>query len=430
MTFGMCRPVIVLPTAAERWRHDHLKRALAHELAHIDRADWFVQCCARVISAAYWFHPMIWALYRRLRLDAEHACDDVVIQRADAVAYAHQLITVAEQLTAAIPATSVSMAGQHDLVVRVSAVLDSSRPHGRAGHIATTTVIGAALLLLFSLGPFSVAGVAQTSSTKIETAPLTRQWPSFDVASIKSNASGDLRGSMRMLPGGHIEARNRTARLLVQNAYHLQDFQVVGGPAWFQEARFDISAKSAGDVPRIELELMMRRLLTERFKLSAHVETRTLPTYVLRLARPDGRLGPAIHAATNECVAAKRGAAPPPPPGANSANEPSFCGFRVYEGKMLAGGVDVPSLAEELTGYAHRPIIDETGLNGVFDFTLDWTPDGGGNTPGPAPQSADNNTTLPSFFTALREQLGLKLEPAKGPIEVLVIDRIEKPTED
>jgi uncharacterized protein (TIGR03435 family) len=234
----------------------------------------------------------------------------------------------------------------------------------------------------------ALAALAQAPSP----APRT-----FEAASIKANTSGERRTSMRFLPGGRIEGVNRTLKLLIQVAYDVRPFQILGGPDWLGTARFDISATANADVSSAELRAVLRSLLAERFKLRVHHDTRDVPIYALHIVRPDGRPGPGLK------------------PAAEGSR-----GFREREGSLGTDKTTMTELVKELTGYAGRPIVDRTGLRGDWQLTLNWTPDG--------VDAADPD--LPSIFTAVREQLGLRLEATRGPAEMLVIDGAEKPTED
>jgi uncharacterized protein (TIGR03435 family) len=238
----------------------------------------------------------------------------------------------------------------------------------------------------------------------------------FEAASIKLNRSGEARTSMRILPGGHIEARNRTLHLLIQSAFALQGFQIIGGPKWLTSTRFDITTRG-GDrqITQHDVRVMLQTLLADRFKLIAQHETREFSVYALRPNRADGRLGPSMRRDADCFVG--RGAPPPPPQPGDS--RPMVCGFTESAGDLTARGVDMAALAIELTEYTDRPVVDQTGLKGTFNLSLKWSPDA---------SAADAN--LPSIFTAVREQLGLKLEGMKGPVDVLVIDRVEMPSED
>jgi uncharacterized protein (TIGR03435 family) len=267
--------------------------------------------------------------------------------------------------------------------------------------------------------------------------------PAFEVASIKANTSGERRVGIGIQPGGRFTATNVPLRVLIRNAYQVQDTQLVGGPDWIDSARFDIAAKAEGDVPPTPpggppgpMQLMLRTLLVERFKLAVHHETRELPVYALVFARSDGKLGPQLHPASVDCEALRatgrdRGAPPPfPQPG-----ERPTCGMRLGPGQMAGGGYPLSQLATTLSSFVQRVVVDRTGLAGNFDFDLTWSPDQfqGGGPLGPLPGSerpVGSDSSAPSIFTALEEQLGLKLASQKGPVDVLVIDRVERPTED
>ena len=262
----------------------------------------------------------------------------------------------------------------------------------------------------------------------------------FEVASVKPNKSGTPNVQIGVQPGGRFTATNVPLRQLIIFAYQLQNFQLIDAPEWTRNERFDILAKAEGDVPATPLgtvgpiQLMMRSLLAERFGLKVHNETRELPIYELRLAREDGKLGAQMQPSTVDCAAqrggARRGGGPPAPP---APGERPTCGMFGGFGTIRAGGIELSLLARNLAGVVGRVIIDRTGLTGRFDFDLTFTPDQftqiAPPPPGvPQPPPADPNG--PSLFTALQEQLGLKLEPARGPVEVLVVDSVSQPTPD
>ena len=222
--------------------------------------------------------------------------------------------------------------------------------------------------------------------------------------------------------------RNNTLRNIVRNTYGLQNFQIVGGPDWFDSDRFDIVAKAADDAPPERMLLMVRTLLADRFKLAVHTETREIPIYALVMARSDGRPGPQLRAAAVDCaalLAAARAGGPPPPRA--PAGERPICGMQTAPGRMMAGGYALPDVARNLSNFAGRMVVDKTGLTGLFDLDVTWTPDQ--MPPGPLPPGAPAiDPNGPSIFTALQEQLGLKLDSQRGPVDVLVIDHAEQPT--
>lgn len=244
--------------------------------------------------------------------------------------------------------------------------------------------------------------------------------PAFEVVSVRRNLSGDPNSSMRPQPGGGVQITNNTLRNIVRNVYRVEDFLIVGGPPWLATDRFDIVA--TGDNQNVAVEVLMeraKRLLADRFQLAAHRETREMPIYALVAARADRRIGPQLRASSIDCRPTTTGAARPTPvsPPGLPAGEQPLCGLRRRPGfvAMAGGGLEEFSLG--LAGMVGRPIVDETGLSGLFDLTLLWEADLAGG------QGV-------SLFAAIQEQLGLRLEPQRGPIDVLVIDRAEPPTEN
>jgi uncharacterized protein (TIGR03435 family) len=286
--------------------------------------------------------------------------------------------------------------------------------------------------------------------------------PAFDVVSVKRNTSG---GPMRQRnTPGNIAMFNVPVRQLVRMAYQLQDFQIAGVPDWANTDRFDIEARfepappAPGPPPQTpRMLLMLRTLLQDRFWLVARLETREMPILVLRTVRSDGRLGPQLKPAAVDCAAleaAARGRGPggpppggraggppldgrgaPPPPGTPfSLGERPACGDRMGFGQLLAGGMPISRLATQiLSQLTGRVVVDRTGLTGGFDVDLKWTPTPDQLPPGPPPPGVEPpsiDPNGPSLFAALQEQLGLKLDTERGPVEVLVIERLQQPTEN
>jgi len=255
-------------------------------------------------------------------------------------------------------------------------------------------------------------------------APASRP-PTFEVASIKVNTSGTLRTSTYGLqPGGRYTVVNWTIRGLLQQAFHVQDFQLVGGPDWLDKDRFDVTAKADRQFTSAQVPAMLQALLRDRLQLRVHTEVRNLSLYTLALDRRDRKLGPRMHASGVDCGAQLASGVPPPPP-ENGKVPP--CGMETRGGRhLIANGVTMPQLANLLSFPTHATVVDHTELTGSFDIDLEWTPD-------QALPGAEGLTPAPdaiSIFTAIKEQLGLKLEPHKGPVDVTVIDHIEKPTPD
>ena len=260
--------------------------------------------------------------------------------------------------------------------------------------------------------------------------------PTFEVASVKQNTSGDGSMLIQLPPGNRLTITNMPLRALVTMAYQLQEFQLVGGPSWMSD-RFDVVAKVAGEPTTIVLGeqpraiLALRTLLEERFKLKLHKETRELDVYSLVVVKP-GITGPDLKPSSTDCVAlanARRGGPPPGPPTPPGPNDPFPCGLMGAPGFIRMGGMPISQITQMLTNQTGRMVLDRTNLSGSWDFTLKYAFEQRGGQPLPSGVPAPD-PDAPSLFTALQEQLGLKLESVKAPVDVTVIDSIEHATND
>jgi uncharacterized protein (TIGR03435 family) len=263
-------------------------------------------------------------------------------------------------------------------------------------------------------------GVAVLSTSLFAQTPAN---PSFEVVSIKPNNSGANSSSVDTQLTGRLIFTNETLRVVIQRAYQIQAFQLVGAPDWTGTARFDINAKApdgvrflpaAGGAPPVHL-LMLRSLLADRFKLRAHTEQREMQAHRLVMARPDRRLGPQLSPTDRDCAAV---AAAGKPTGVPQPGERLTCGLIANDGRIAGGARSMAQFATQLSRLLNRVITDDTKLTGNYDFTLDFSTD------------AVPNIDLPSAETALQEQLGLKIESQRVPVEVLVIDHVERPTDN
>jgi uncharacterized protein (TIGR03435 family) len=265
--------------------------------------------------------------------------------------------------------------------------------------------LAAVALTASLLGQSSTEPQAQSSTE--HQAPLT-----FDVVSVKPNTSGETGGTSRAQPGRY-QGINVTLFRVITLAYRpVQEF--AGGPDWIKTAHFDIEARSDRSPTPDQMLEMLRTMLADRFTLVVHNERKESPVYALTLARRDGRLGPRLKRAEAEC-------APPDSGPAQSSQARPRCGFRLGNGALSGEGATMARLASELS-FVDRQVIDRTGLAGAFDIDLEWTPDSPGAAPSP--------DAGPSIFTAIQEQLGLRLEPATAPLDIIVIDSAERPTEN
>ena len=164
MTCGVWHPAVVVPAEAENWGEGDLTRAMIHELEHVRRHDWLTQCLARVVCAAYWFHPLVWIAWRRLVLEAERSCDDAVLARSEPTAYADQLVGLARRLSTAARSPLLAMANPADLTTRVNAVLDGRQRRGRAGRISVALAAAVSAVLVLTVSPLRLVATPQTNA--------------------------------------------------------------------------------------------------------------------------------------------------------------------------------------------------------------------------------------------------------------------------
>jgi len=254
--------------------------------------------------------------------------------------------------------------------------------------------------------------------------------PEFEVASIKRNTSGDRGNSMRSMPDGTDVMVNSPIRSFIGAAYPSESGQYVGLPDWVQTERYDVTVKSPAGATREQRQQMWRALFSERMKVVAHDETTEEPIYNLVLARSDGRLGPKLKPSTHDCTAESAVAlqrSGPPSPLTTDADFLDSCGMRMGPGHIVGGGMTMQGFTFNLRGLAGRVVRDRTGLTGFY--VMDFTYAEPNRTAGGTAATGDPGDA-PSLFTALQEQLGLKLEPDKIPLQRVVIDHIERPTEN
>ena len=226
---------------------------------------------------------------------------------------------------------------------------------------------------------------------------------SFEVASVKPNRSGAANAVPPSRANGSFSASNVALKSIIANAYQVRIFQIAGDPAWVTTERFDIIARGREGTPDRLRPAMLRTLLAERFKLVAHFETREQQVYALVLARSDGKLGPRLK---------------PAAPGTNP--DMPFAAGGVGGARVAGKAVSIDDFARELATQFRQMLINRTGLDGRFELDLQFTPD---SSTAPAPE-------FPSIFTSVQEQLGLKLQSERAPVQVLVIDSVQRPTPD
>jgi uncharacterized protein (TIGR03435 family) len=321
----------------------------------------------------------------------------------------------------------------------------------RTGRRALTSAGGSVIFVTVLTTPRSQVCGLFLVAVMVWAAPLPAQPPpaepsqrpggapgaQFEVASIKPNNSGDFRRAIGPGPGGRFQGLNVSLRELVTFAFNvdmsLVSLQVAGGPSWIDQEKFDVDAVApAGATWPGEARAMVAAMLADRFKLKAHRERRETPVYHLVMDRNDRRPGAMLRVSTIDCearrAAARRGAPPPPAPGPppNPATVRPVCGVRQAPGRVAGDAVSMTQVASALAPFAGRIVLDRTELGGYFDIDLEWTPDPAAARPDGAPD-ASADRAAPGLFTAVREQLGLRLEAATAPIEQVVIDAAERP---
>jgi uncharacterized protein (TIGR03435 family) len=269
-------------------------------------------------------------------------------------------------------------------------------PRASAGGVVASAVVLCGLMLAGALAPRWIAFAQQAPE------------PQFEAASLKPGDPYDTHRGVQFLPGGKIRATNATLKMLIMTAWNVRDFQVSGGPGWRDSERYSIEAEPGHPISvdgpnssgAAEVRQMLQSLLSDRFKLSMHRETKEMPMYALVLAKD----GPKLREN---------------PLGVGPGSSAGGNGKGQFNAKQVPIGALAPFLANQLG----RMVENRTELKGVYDFTLTYMPEPVAGPGTPAPADSD----LPSIFTALQEQLGLKLDPIRGPVETLVIDHAEKP---
>ena len=438
--FGIFRPVLLLPEGiTAHLSREHLEAILAHELCHVRRRDNLAAALHMMVEAIFWFHPLVWWIGSRLVEERERACDEEVLRRGNAPELYAESILKTCQFYLESPLACISGISGSDLKRRIVRIM-THRFADRLTFSRKALLISAAAAIVAGPVLFGLSRQETTTPAPVNQGAL----PSFEVASVKPNHSSDRRVAIRNTPG-MFTAVNVTPKMLIEFAYNIREPQLSGGPGWIDSERFDIDAKTGespnevrGNPVRFneQRRLMVRSLLADRFKLVVKQETKDLPVYDLVVAKG----GPKFHATTLPPVDPN---SPPPPLSAPPQPGQPFRARGIMmglsRGQLTINGGSMSQLAEALSGRIGRNVIDKTGLAGEYDLTLQWTPDendalvrsqGGGPDPRPTPETALPTESGPTLFTALEEQLGLKLESAKGPVETYAVVGIERPSEN
>ena len=408
--FGIFRPVLLLPQGIHaRLDREQFQAILTHEWTHVRRRDNLAAAVHMLVEAIFWFHPLVWWIGARLVEERERACDEAVFSQGhEPEVYAEGILKVCRfylesQLpcVAGVTGSDLTKRIEHIMAHRVAQQLNASK----------RVLLGAAAAATMAV-PLTF-GLLNAPPSRAQAQPERGPRPAFEVASIKPGDPKEPRFGIMLRPGGRFTTTNATLRQLIGFAYDVRQNQITGGPSWGDADQYNIEAKPDGSfsVPTGQrgaelIRQMLQSLLAQRFHLKVHQEIRDEPVYELVLAKGGPKLKDS----------------------AGGENESE----RIGRGTFTATATPIALLLKPLSQVLGRSIIDKTGLTGSYDFTLQWTPDSGqyrslGGAPIPDPPADSDSVSL---FTALQEQLGLKLESAKGSVEIIVIDSAEKPSEN
>jgi uncharacterized protein (TIGR03435 family) len=365
--------------------------------------------------------PLIWSggvgdLVTRLPCVARHRQDTILPYAASAAL----LDSVVVQADSATLATKTRVRGRR---VAGARRLTTGRVASWNIYYVTRSILRKGNTLALVAITVLVTTVLLNESSRAQSPPAAHT--EFEVASIKPNNSGSNNMGAMAQPGGRFGAQNVPLRFLISTAYSVKDFQIAAeGSSWINTDRYDITAKAPEGIANgfEPMRPMLQSLLADRFKLVLHRETKELPTYDLVAAK--GGLKVSIPK-DSSCVT-------PDPKNPRPREQMPFCDrIRTGRGLIEAYGITMPRLLAALSDVLGRVVVDKTGFSGIFDGRLEFSPDeaitdatAGSRAGQPAPTA---DLGIPSIFTALQEQLGLKVESTKGPVEVLVVDHVEKP---
>jgi bla regulator protein BlaR1 len=440
---GIFRPALLWPQMlSERLQDEHIEAILAHELSHARRHDNLAAALHMVVEAVFWFHPAVWWMESRMLDERERACDEAVIcSAARPEIYAESLLMTCRFCVESPSLCAAGVTGA-DLRSRVARILSGTGVQRLSAHrkllLGTAALLALAVPLAFGLlHPAQTAPAAAPAKSPLSGPapgtmdPAAAKVPDFAVASIKPDKSGTNMVRIMFGPDG-FTANNVPVKLLIRQAFNVNDDQIAGEPAWASSSYFDVDAKvDSADVPAMknltldQRRQMIRSLLEDRFALKTHEETKELPVYVLVIAKGGLKMKEAKPGDTY-------------PSGLKGPDgQHGGAGMMMFDasGQITAQGVLVSNLTRLLSQQTGRTVIDKTGLTGKYDFSLQLPPMKGMMPAPPAPGSGSaaggddsGDDAGPSIFTALQEQLGLKLESQKAPLPLIVIDHIEQPS--
>jgi bla regulator protein BlaR1 len=441
--FGILRPVLIWPQGiSEHLTEAHLEAILTHELWHVRRRDNLAAVFHMAVEVAFWFHPLVWWLGAQLVEERERACDEEVLRLGNHSEVYAESILKACRFCVEAPLSCVAGIAGSNLTRRIARIMKF--------HSAQTLTLSQKLLLA-GIASLTVAGPVAFGvfhAPRLNAQPLSAAnapMRSFDSASVKPSASEDTLARIEVHPR-NFSYNNVTVRQLIEYAYHIKNDQIEGAPSWIDSDRYDVEGAwkdspavegnksaitgppplplpplpaGADNVPLtpnssltpgphltldrpIAVDAMLQTLLAQRFNLKLTRESRDLPVYDLVVAGTGEKLiaTPAI----------------PPPPSFNGEPIISMKSMiEIGQGEVTISNGQTGALAGMLSEQLDHQVIDKTGLKGTYDMSLHWTP--------------GQNATA-SLSEALQQQLGLNLQANHGPVDVLVVSQVEKPSEN
>ncbi len=424
---GIFRPILLWPAGISAHLDDaQLEAIFSHEVWHVRRRDNLAAALHMLVEAIFWFHPLVWWLGARMLDERERACDEAVLQLGGTPhVYAESILKTC-QFCLESPVACVSGVTGADLKKRIVRIMaQRTAVQLSMGKKVILTVAGIAAIA----GPV-IFGLMNPPQIRAQTAAAADgPLPSFEVASVRLNRSGDGR-SFRSITPERITQTGISVRDLMLLAYNVKDFQLSGGPSWVNKEKYDVEAKSSDDLAAelaklpgrerwIKQRVMLQGLLVDRFKLKVSHTTREFPIYALVVAKGGPKMPQSFPGDTF-------------PNGVKYADGVAHPGGMSSWGDHMKGNaISTSDLAVMLSNSVGRLVVDQTGLTGKYDVELKWTPDHDPTDKGPESGGAGSLDSFgPSIFTAIQEQLGLKLVATKGPVDFIVIDHIERPSEN
>ena len=476
MTWGIVRSIILVPAGCEELPAESRDAVIRHELAHIQAHDFLMRCLAEIARALIWFQPLVWIVWRQLREEQELACDNRVLAAGGKPSAYAKLLLDWDARPGMNSLIAVGIAHRNCLKRRLYALLNTDL---RRDTVAGAGVAGGLFLALAAALPLAAISFTQAVAVKPAPAhalqsvrPAPRQapvqlsqaqaaqtsvkasapqpaaqsapHPRFDVVSIKPCEPGvtdgvpvfggdSSPGNLRIGCGILADTDNTGLIQVAYNRYangQLTSWNMIpieGGPNWIHSEKFKIDAESDGHPGILMMQgPMLQTILEDRFKLKIHRETRQGPVYELVLGKSPPRLKPLQEGSCTPPVVGR--------PLAVLADGQRRCRNMVSPRSVFFEGGTLSMFAGSLGMVLDRPVIDKTGITSYFEIHLEFSPDDSAAprpvTPDPGAPAAVRAPEAPGIFQAIQEQLGLRLVPAKGPVDVLVIDHIERPTEN